>query len=150
MEFSSRMEDELKCPSCHRLFTNPVTLSSCTHSVCLHCAIRLQTPAPYHTSSSLASRPSGDVDDCGSISSSSYSTPVRPSSGEDAGLGGSVLTPPSEAGSDSSYPDSDGMSMVSESDSGVICGSRPDSCLSATASIGNLTQLSGTSQVTLY
>jgi len=146
MEFSSRMEEELKCPACRRLYTNPVTLSACSHSVCLNCAVRLQTP--LHSMATVSSSrliPPGGSDDGSSIASSSFSylSPARHMSVDDRGLSGLNIVSPSEAGSDVGYPDSDGMSMVSETDSGVMCGGHRESCLSVTASIGNLTQLSG-------
>lgn len=87
MEFSARMEEELKCPACRRFFTNPVTLPACRHSLCLNCALRLQSTLP-----------------------------------------GSNPAPRTGAPSEENYPDSDVVSMVSETDSGVVCpGSRPDS-----------------------
>lgn len=89
MEFSTRMEDDLKCPACRRFFTNPVTLPSCRHSMCLNCALRLQTSA---AAAAAAPPPPG-------------SNPAR-------------IAAPSE----DCYPDSDEMSMVSETDSGVVCG----------------------------
>ena len=129
--FSTRMEEELKCPACRRLYTNPVTLPSCSHSVCLNCALRLQTPCPSGglsaASLSAASLSSGGVraarpDDVESIASSSYSSPGRPGD-PDSGLGGSSMriASPSDAGSELGYADSDGMSVVSETDSGVMC-----------------------------
>lgn len=38
------MEDELRCPVCKELFSNPV-LMPCYHALCLNCAIMLQVPA---------------------------------------------------------------------------------------------------------
>ena len=34
---SSTMEDELKCPTCHQLFKDPVILQ-CNHNMCYNCA----------------------------------------------------------------------------------------------------------------
>lgn len=99
MEFSARMEEELKCPACRRLYTNPVLLPQCRHSLCLNCAVRLQAVQQ---------------------STSPGSNPAR----------SAVVV-------EESYPDSDEMSMVSETDSGVVCSSRPDSCI-GTPSIANL------------
>ncbi|XP_014251351.1 E3 ubiquitin-protein ligase TRIM9 isoform X1 [Cimex lectularius] len=38
------MEDELRCPVCKELFSNPV-LMPCYHALCLNCALLLQVPA---------------------------------------------------------------------------------------------------------
>lgn len=98
------MEEELKCPLCRRLFTNPVLLP-CTHSLCLACAVSIQQPAPpLHNTSS-----EHNVSDASSHHSSSTH-------------------------SDS---DSDKVSLLSETDSGVVCNSRPNSYV-GTPSIGNL------------
>jgi len=39
------MEEELKCPLCKQLFTNPVLLP-CYHSLCLNCTVQIQQPVP--------------------------------------------------------------------------------------------------------
>ena len=42
---SCKMEQELRCPKCKRLFINPVMLS-CLHNMCLACASSLQIHTP--------------------------------------------------------------------------------------------------------
>ena len=111
MEFHARMEEELKCPACRRLYTNPVQLPGCLHSLCLNCAVRLQMPQPMPPIASLAI-----LQQACSPAGRSMTSPVG-ASGEEV----SIM-------SDASYPDSDEISMVSETDSGVVCSSsRPES-----------------------
>ena len=110
------MEEELKCPVCRRLFTSPIVLP-CSHSLCLHCAVSIQVPASqFHCP---ASGPGGG-DSAESVSS--------------GGSGGSAA--------DYDYLDNiDKLSLVSETDSGVVCNtSRPNSYV-GTPSIGNLFHL---------
>jgi len=82
------MEEELKCPACSQLYSNPVLLPCC-HAICLHCAVHLQQPAQRESSerdeSSAGSEPSSD------------------------------------------YQEMDKLSILSETDSGVVCTSRPNS-----------------------
>ena len=93
----AKMEEELKCPVCRRLYTNPVLLP-CSHSLCLACAVSVQASAQQ-------------------------------------------FQPNSEEGNNSlveyDYPDLDKLSLVSETDSGVVCNSRPNSYV-GTPSIGCL------------
>ena len=100
------MEEELKCPQCRRLFTNPVLLP-CSHTLCLPCAVNLQTPAQNPTTAT--------------DKSDQESTVSGPSSA-------------SECGSD--YPDVDKVSLLSETDSGVVVNSRPNSYV-GTPSLGS-------------
>lgn len=128
MEFSARMEEELKCPACRRLYVRPVQLTGCWHSLCHGCAVaRVQTVSAGSVSPSASSLSS--LVGAGRRTSST--------SGRDDAV--SVVT------DSSSEPDSsDGLSVVSESDSGVVAGSgRPLSCLggSTTAVSGPSTQL---------
>jgi len=98
------MEDELKCPICRKLITNPVLLP-CTHSLCLTCATSIQAPAQQFQQSGP---------------------------GSDDGSGSNNTT-------ELEYPnvEIDKVSLVSETDSGVVCNSRPNSYV-GTPSIGNL------------
>ena len=104
------METELKCPVCRRLYTNPVLLP-CTHSVCLACAVSIQQPAQQLQNNSESHSESSED---GNTSSSHHHQ----------------LT-------EDSLQDSDKVSLLSETDSGVVCNSRPNSYV-GTPSIGNL------------
>ena len=99
MQSTSRMEEELKCPVCRRLYTNPVLLP-CSHSLCLACGVNIQVPAQ------------------------SLQAPTEESS----------TTAVSEFGD--SNPDIDKLSLLSETDSGVVVNSRPNSYV-GTPSIGS-------------
>ena len=94
-----KMEEELKCQVCSRLFTNPVLLP-CTHSMCLACAQHVKVPISISDVAKLAGNVNG----------------ISSSSPEDASLSG-VL----------SDVDIDKLSLLSETDSGVVCTSRPNS-----------------------
>jgi len=125
MEFSSRMEDELKCPACRRLYVRPVQLPGCWHSLCHGCAVaRIQTGSVSPSTSSLTS-----LVGAGRRASSTCGR-------DDAA---SVLTVATDSSSE--HDSSDGLSVVSESDSGVVAGSgRPLSCLGSTTETGPSTQ----------
>lgn len=103
-----KMEEELKCPLCRRLFTNPILLP-CSHSLCLACAVSLQQPAQHFQNSS-----NEHGNNSGDDGNSSHN--------------GSHLSEDQE---------SDKVSLLSETDSGVVCNSRPNSYV-GTPSIGNL------------
>lgn len=91
------MEDELRCPVCKQLYNNPVLLP-CYHTLCLNCAVHLQqTVATGHQSQA----------------SSEVSSETAHSANEGA------------SGSD--YQEVDKLSILSETDSGVVCNSRPNS-----------------------
>ena len=105
-KWTDSMEEELKCPVCRRLYTNPV-LMPCSHSLCLTCATSLQTP--------VQQLQTGGEENNGTIS---------------------------EYGD---FPDIDKLSLLSETDSGVVVSSRPNSYV-GTPSIGSLFfQLQGNS-----
>ena len=94
---SANMEEELKCPVCRRLFTNPIHLP-CSHSLCLACAVHIQQPAQ------------------------SFQTEIEQHTHKETELGDYEV---------------DKVSLVSETDSGVVCNSRPNSYV-GTPSIGSL------------
>lgn len=95
-----RMEDELKCPSCTRLYCQPLLLP-CAHSLCTACASKLQEPAQQ----------------------------IVPQASEDGSASQTI--------NELDYPEIDKLSILSETDSGVVCNSRPNSYV-GTPSIGNI------------
>lgn len=101
------MEEELKCPACKHFYSNPVLLP-CAHSLCLNCALNAQQPANAPTAAHVANSTSSSEDS---------------GNGSSSGLVGSS----SEIGTTADYPDGDKLSLLSETDSGVVCTSRPSS-----------------------
>lgn len=100
------MEEELKCPNCKNYFINPVLLP-CYHSLCLSCALAIQ--GPFQTSATSA---------------------MVPSTSTSSGSGGSNHDASSDTASvcvSEHDAESDKVSVVSETDSGVVCTSRPNS-----------------------
>ena len=124
------MEEELKCPVCRRLFTTPVFLP-CTHSVCLACALTLQVPFVNPNASSSSELPSNTEHPSGASSiSGSNQTLVSTGSGHSgasdrASSNGSNTNIPLSG--DGDFPDVDKLSLLSETDSGVVVNSRPNS-----------------------
>lgn len=94
------MEEELRCPACKQLYSNPVLLP-CGHSLCLNCAVHLQASAPQNGNISRDNE--RDRDEC-SAASGAGSEP-----------------------SSTDYQEADKLSILSETDSGVVCTSRPNS-----------------------
>jgi len=127
MEFSARMEDELKCPACRHLYVRPVQLPGCWHSLCYDCAAaRVQTVS------------AGSVSPSASSLSSLVGAGRRASSTCGRDDAASVMT--SATDSSSEHDSSDGLSVVSESDSGVVAGpGRPLSCLGSTTAVSDQT-----------
>ncbi|VDP28985.1 unnamed protein product [Soboliphyme baturini] len=102
------MEEELRCPNCKAYFVNPVLLP-CGHSLCLTCALALQSLHP------------GDEPPLGFSAAADFC--IAHDSG---GSGGSDTTSLCVSEVDTEYCEK--VSMLSETDSGVICnGSRPGS-----------------------
>lgn len=99
---SNTMEEELRCPACKQFYNNPVLLP-CFHALCLHCAVHLQQPATNNNASATAA--------------SSVSSAASSENAESVASGSS--------GGD--YQESDKLSILSETDSGVVCTSRPNS-----------------------
>lgn len=99
MEFKTKMESELKCPVCLRLYTNPVLLP-CSHSLCMACATSIQAPAQQFQPNPDDSAGSNELDHA-------------------------------------DYTEIDKVSLVSETYSGVVVNSRPNSYV-GTPSIGGL------------
>ncbi len=104
-----RMEDELKCPLCRRLYSNPVRLP-CTHSLCLACAQSVQAPATQFQNATPPEDPT--------VGTAEHPPGTNPENPE-----------PTDEG----CPDvDDKLSVVSETDSGVVCNSRPNSYVGST------------------
>ncbi|KAJ1519333.1 hypothetical protein ONE63_004631 [Megalurothrips usitatus] len=130
------MEDELRCGVCKQLFNNPVLLP-CAHSLCLNCAVHLQQPAtaPVNAAAlpppppSLLQPEAGGDHAASAATSSAASTSSSASSTADASsssASGTGSVAGSVAGSDC-LQEMDKLSILSETDSGVICSSRPNS-----------------------
>lgn len=114
------MEDELRCPYCKELFIEPVLLP-CWHALCIACAVNLQATPD--------SPPESTTD-------STNNVPVN----------GNV-TSNNNAGSDQ---EADKLSILSETDSGVVCssststGSRPGSYVGTPGNGGGFPPSGGT------
>lgn len=104
------MEDELRCPICRDFFRAPVLLP-CSHSLCLKCAEKIQEPSQNF------------------ISQLSLEDPISPVNSV-SGIGDQDSR---------DFQDIDKVSLLSETDSGVVCNSRPNSYV-GTASINNIFQ----------
>ncbi|XP_044731893.1 E3 ubiquitin-protein ligase TRIM9 isoform X2 [Chrysoperla carnea] len=102
------MEEELRCPVCKQLYNNPVLLP-CYHALCLNCAVHLQQPA---TAASVP-QPTNNGVPGGAV--------VASEPAESVASGSSTATEPAD------YQEVDKLSIVSETDSGVVCNSRPNS-----------------------
>lgn len=87
---------------CKQLYSNPVLLP-CYHALCLNCAVQLQQPASASQSSAATVAPAPVAEAAESVASSS--------SGHEPG----------------DYQEVDKLSILSETDSGVVCTSRPNS-----------------------
>ncbi|XP_055600151.1 E3 ubiquitin-protein ligase TRIM9 [Uranotaenia lowii] len=101
------MEEELRCPVCKQLFSNPVLLP-CYHALCLACAIDIQIPANQtHHGPAVHLHQQHSQSSASSVSTGSSSAAESVSSDQDQ---------------------ADKVSILSEADSGVICcTSRPGS-----------------------
>lgn len=99
------MEEELRCPACKQFYINPVLLP-CFHALCLHCAVHLQLPATAAVA--VANNNNAASSSHSAASSENAESVASGSSGGD-------------------YQESDKLSILSETDSGVVCTSRPNS-----------------------
>jgi len=105
------MEDELRCAACKHLYNNPVLLP-CNHALCQNCAVHLQQPA--------APPPPQPVTTAATVSVGVAPASNDASSSENSGDSGTAAMP-------ADYPEVDKLSLLSETDSGVVCTSRPNS-----------------------
>lgn len=125
------MEDELKCPVCRRLFSNPVLLT-CGHALCLVCARKTKTPSSSNqlqTNIAGGGREGGGVDLIEGHDDNPEQT-VGGVGGSGGGGGGILVT-------DHDGLEVDTTSIASETDSGVVCRSRPDSYLGTPCGSGS-------------
>jgi len=141
MEFTSRIEEELKCPHCRRLYVHAVLLP-CTHSLCLVCAHALSVRGRHVTPTGSSSP---------QITHIPSLTPLYTVELIDDGGAHTVTSHPDRSVGDCDVTGSAGdvedkTSVASETDSGVdSTNSRPNSYI-GTPSIGNLSIQSTGSQ----
>uniref|UniRef100_A0A1I7T5I0 E3 ubiquitin-protein ligase TRIM9 n=1 Tax=Caenorhabditis tropicalis TaxID=1561998 RepID=A0A1I7T5I0_9PELO len=120
------MEEELKCTLCTRFFDDPIILA-CGHSLCRMCALKAHQPSTSSGYSSSSPRPSTP-----GILSQVFSQGCSPISPQSAGSSSGASDTMSLCVSDGGDHESDKLSVVSETDSGVVgCGrtSRPSSII---------------------
>lgn len=129
------MEEELKCPVCKQFYCNPILLP-CYHTLCLTCALTIQQPVNLNQQNCVNHNNNSNpnpVNITSPVSSSNGSTYVvtatihpNPEEGlQTNSINCDISTTSSTAGSEISDPDK--LSLLSETDSGVICNSRPNS-----------------------
>uniref|UniRef100_A0A5K4F9Q8 Tripartite motif protein trim9, putative n=2 Tax=Schistosoma mansoni TaxID=6183 RepID=A0A5K4F9Q8_SCHMA len=127
-----KMDSELRCPSCRRFFQCPLLLP-CGHSLCNLCAAGALLPA---SEPSIAASIAAALQLTTAETFSPASGPPQSSSSSSSTTGSSIGCPSTSnsqgntqtMGCTSIIPsDSDQMSVVSETDSGVIVSSRPGS-----------------------
>ncbi|XP_063975384.1 E3 ubiquitin-protein ligase TRIM9 isoform X2 [Diachasmimorpha longicaudata] len=105
------MEDELRCPSCKELFSDPVLLP-CWHALCLSCAVNLQAPpdSPPESTTDCSNAPGSDQEaDKLSILSETDSGVVCSSTSTSSRPGSYVGTP----GNGNCFPPSGGTLCLS-------------------------------------
>ncbi|XP_011307589.1 E3 ubiquitin-protein ligase TRIM9 isoform X3 [Fopius arisanus] len=105
------MEDELRCPSCKELFSEPVLLP-CWHALCLSCAVNLQAPpdSPPESTTDCSNAPGSDQEaDKLSILSETDSGVVCSSTSTSSRPGSYVGTP----GNGNCFPPSGGTLCLS-------------------------------------
>ncbi|GMR58256.1 hypothetical protein PMAYCL1PPCAC_28451 [Pristionchus mayeri] len=124
------MEEELRCSHCRRFFEDPILLS-CGHSYCRSCALKV-SQGPSLTRPCTPGSGSG----CGSLhpfSLSAIGSPLSPQPSSSSGASDTVSLCDQE---------SDKMSIISESDSGVVVSSsrnsRPSSMIGQPFSLSRL------------
>ncbi|KAI1720866.1 b-box zinc finger domain-containing protein [Ditylenchus destructor] len=126
------MEEELKCPACRQFLRDPLLLQ-CAHSYCRDCALAAQVKITSSNALSVNNMSSGINPTSNYANFSPLSPPCSSNSG--ASMSSDTI---SLCVSDADQESFDKMSVVSETDSGVvICGigsgpgSRPNSFLSS-------------------
>jgi len=137
MEISARMEEDLKCPACRRLYVRPVQLPGCWHSLCHGCAVaRIQTVS------------AGSVSPSASSLTSLVGAGRRTSSTCGRDDAASLMT---ATDSSSEHDSSDAISVVSESDSGfgAAGSSRLLSCLGTSSTSAVVADQTGSATQTV-
>uniref|UniRef100_A0A915DML2 E3 ubiquitin-protein ligase TRIM9 n=1 Tax=Ditylenchus dipsaci TaxID=166011 RepID=A0A915DML2_9BILA len=132
------MDEELKCPACRQFLREPVLLN-CAHSYCRECALGAQVK--------VSSSSSGNAALAANVLPNVYAnpSPLSPPCSSSSGASSDTISLCiSDLDQESSF---DKLSVVSETDSGVICGngtssngcrgSRPSSFLGGTSLAGN-------------
>ncbi|KAF4521223.1 hypothetical protein B566_EDAN005434 [Ephemera danica] len=104
------MEEELRCPTCKQFYSNPVLLP-CYHALCLACAVNSQQQSTNNPHAVAGPSTTQNHHHAGAASTSSSSSDTASE------------TAPGEQ----DCPDIDKLSILSETDSGVVCNSRPNS-----------------------
>ncbi|CAH8460656.1 unnamed protein product [Schistosoma mattheei] len=127
-----KMDSELRCPSCRRFFQCPLLLP-CGHSLCNLCAAGALLPA---SEPSIAASIAAALHLSTAETFSPASGPPQSSSSSSSTTGSSIGCPSTSNSQGNTQimsctsiipSDSDQMSVVSETDSGVIVSSRPGS-----------------------
>nr|CAH8827361.1 unnamed protein product [Trichobilharzia regenti] len=127
-----KMESELRCPSCRRFFQCPLLLP-CGHSLCNQCAAGALLPA---NEPSIAASITAALHLTTNENFSSSSGPPQSSSSSSSTTGSSIGCPSTSNSQGNTqslgctsliHSDSDQVSVLSETDSGVIVSSRPGS-----------------------
>ena len=126
------MEEELKCPVCKQFYTHPILLP-CYHSLCLTCALTIQQPVNINQQNCVHNNNNNvnPLNITSPISSSNGSTYVVTATvhqnPDDSVHTNSIHCDTTSSTSGSEISDPDKLSLLSETDSGVICNSRPNS-----------------------
>jgi hypothetical protein len=108
------MEEELRCPACKQFFINPVLLP-CYHSLCIGCAVSQQQPACQHAQQQVAAAVAAHQHHSHHAPAAATASSSSSDTASDSAVG------------EHDYPDVDKLSILSETDSGVVCTSRPNS-----------------------
>lgn len=117
------MEEELRCFTCKQLYVNPVLLP-CTHSICLACALDIQTPINSATPVTIASSHQTSLNHSSLNLQPQQHQPSAHNNNNNSSQSSSSST--SSVSSDQDQLDK--VSILSEADSGVTsCNSRPTS-----------------------
>ena len=118
------MEEELKCPVCRRLCTNPIVLP-CNHSICLACGISLQNQI-VNANNSIGNNSTENVNTVIPVQIHTHGSTMGSDIDKGCSNGSNTITNIQLSG-EIDFPDIDKLSLLSETDSGVAVNSRPNS-----------------------